>query len=90
MYSKEKKQVLDGKRMKLIQFSANEDAMEIIMRLKRFFQFEQEEKFHGKTFNTGFMSGKRKRIRKARINYTFIIKTALDYYWDKFETDKDF
>jgi len=71
--------------MPIIDIWVKEDDMEILRRMKNFLEYQVEEKFEDKAWRWGRKRGKRKRIRRPRINNSHIFRQALYYYWSEIE-----
>lgn len=68
--------------MPIVQIWANNDDMETLRRLKAYLEHEQEERFGGKAWR---MSSRRRRIRKEKINESYVYREALNSYWNEKE-----
>jgi len=70
--------------MPTIQIWVTEDDMDTLRRLKNFFEHKQEEEFEGKRyrrFRDFSRGGKRRVIRRKRINDSYILRLTLHSYW---------
>ena len=56
-------------------------------RLKRYLEHQQEIVFEGKAYRMGGRRGKRKRIRRDRINDSYVFREALHSYWREMEEE---
>ena len=72
--------------MPTIQIWANDNDFEDLRRLKKYLEHQVEKKFEGKAWRMSasyYSRGKRrrKRIRRPRINNSYIYREALKLYW---------
>jgi hypothetical protein len=70
--------------MPIVQIWVNDENYEVLRRLKDFLQSEQEEQFEGKAYivrSRGRFGRRRKRIKRPKINPSYIFNEALNSYW---------
>lgn len=70
--------------MPTLQVWVNNDDMDILRRLKAFFEYEQEREFEGRAWRKS--AGRRKkRIRRKIINDSYVYRQALNLFWTENE-----
>jgi hypothetical protein len=76
----------------LVDIWVNEDTYDRIVRLKKFFEDKQERRFENKEYvlgNPQRYRGRfhRKRIKREKINNSFVFNEAFNYYWNDKEME---
>jgi hypothetical protein len=69
--------------MPTVQIWVTEDDYERLSRLKAFYDWEQEQRFDGREFilDSEKYHGRRRRIRRKKINNAYIFREALKCLW---------
>lgn len=56
-----------------------------------YFEYAQEREFEGKAYRLSYRMGRRKKIRRAKINESYIYREALHCLWREHEKEvRDF
>jgi hypothetical protein len=71
--------------MPTVQIWINNEDMDVLRRLKAYLEYKQERDSEGKAWRMYTLAGRRKRIRRKRINDSYIYRQALNLFWTENE-----
>lgn len=73
-----------------IQVTAQNEDLKILRKLREYYKEIQDREFGGKAWLVDRQRfGKGKRIRKEKINNTYVIRRAILCLWEKIEEDQE-
>jgi hypothetical protein len=69
--------------MSVIEVWLTDQQLEYLKKLKEIYEELEDKVFNGKSYGMGFSGGRRHKIRRKRITYSFIIREAINSLMDE-------